>query len=326
MIASALARSAYAFGVLVAWTSLAAADEPKKQAVLEAVGYVVPVRQVAVSSEMAGKVQEILFKEGQQVKKGEVLARVDDTLVRYKMQRAEAQFKESLGRLALLKAGPPKEEIAAARAEVDLADAVTKAAEADFKRAEALFTRGSLSRADFDERKAAFTSAQGRLDKGKRSLEILQRGSRPEEIAIAEAVCQKAEAELNLARYHVENAIIRAPFDGTILSQKVEVGSYVNPTAFNYASVICYLANLRELEAEINVQERDLGRIMKGQRCRLRATAFPNVVYQGEVSRLSPVGNRAIGALMVRVRITIPEKEENLRPDLSVVVEFLPKE
>src|SRR5262249_541017 len=118
-----------------------------------------------------------------------------------------------------------------------------------------------------------------------------------------------------------------APVTGTILTKKAEEGNIVNPVAFNVAASLCDMADLSDLEVDLNIQERDIANVFKGQQCVIRPEAFPGRAYKGQVSRLMPIADRAKGAVPVRVKVAVPREEEGmyLKPEMSVVVSFLAK-
>src|SRR5262249_13464581 len=131
------------------------------------------------------------------------------------------------------------------------------------------------------------------------------------------------------ALWRLDNCTIRAPVSGTILTKKAELGNLVNPLAFNASSgTVCEIADLSDLEVELDITERDVPKVIKGMPCRIRAEAFPDRVYGGKVDRLMPIANRAKGALPVRVKVTVPKNEEGvyLRPEMGAVVAFLQPE
>ena len=87
------------------------------------------------------------------------------------------------------------------------------------------------------------------------------------------------------------------------------------------------MADLSDMEVDLAIAERDIGRAFKGQRCKVVAEAFPDRSYDGEVSRIMPQADRAKGAVPVRVKIAIPRDEEGkyLRPDMGAIVTFYNK-
>jgi hypothetical protein len=95
--------------------------------------------------------------------------------------------------------------------------------------------------------------------------------------------------------------------------------------AFNVSASICEMADLTQLEVDLTIQERDIGKIFKGQQCRIRPDAAADKSYAGEVSRLMPIADRSKGTISVRVRVSVPREEEGvyLRPEGAALVSFL---
>jgi HlyD family secretion protein len=162
-----------------------------------------------------------------------------------------------------------------------------------------LLPKNAISRSDFD-------LAQGTRDEAAATLKL-------------------GQAELEKAQWRLDNCIIRAPISGTILKKYAEKGSLVNPIAMQGFFSLCDMADLSDLEVDLTIQERDVKGIFKGQKCKVRAEAFPDRVYEGYVSRLMPTADRAKGAIPVRVKIAVPENEEGvyLKPEMGALVSFL---
>ena len=151
-------------------------------------------------------------------------------------------------------------------------------------------------------------------------------GSRKEDIDEAAADVNVAKARLRKALWRLDNCTIRRPIDGTILTKKAELGNLVNPLAFGATSgAICEMADLADLEVELDITERDVSKVKKGMPCRVRAEAYPDRPYDGVVDRLMPIANRAKGAVPVRVKVRVPKDEEGvyLKPEMGAVVSFL---
>ena len=115
------------------------------------------------------------------------------------------------------------------------------------------------------------------------------------------------------------------PVSGTILKKNAEEGNVVNPIAFNGSFSLCEMADLSDLEVDLSIQERDVARVFKGQKCKIRAEAYRERTYEGYVSRLMPIADRAKGAVPVRVKVPVPADEEGvyLKPEMGVNVSFL---
>jgi RND family efflux transporter MFP subunit len=242
-------------GIGLAAVGRGADDPPARRVVLEMKGYLVPARSLSVCPRTAGQVVELFIEEGQRVKKGDVLARLDAS-----------------------------EQEAAAR----LAHAQLKLAETKLNKA-----RESLVKPD---------------------------------IVIAQAEVAVAQARVGVAEQRVASCVIRAPVDGTILARRAEVGSLINPFGYQLPASLCDLADLRAMEIELWVPERDLEKISKGQACTIRVEAIPRLSCRGSVARILPVADRGKGAVGVRVRVDLPPGEERLRPEMGALVQLLEKE
>jgi HlyD family secretion protein len=153
---------------------------------------------------------------------------------------------------------------------------------------------------------------------------LMQIGSRKERIDAARADVLTAQANLEKAKWKLDNCKIRSPVTGTILKKNAEEGNLVNAIAFSGSVSLCELADLSDLEVDLTVQERDIARVFKGQKCQVRAEAYPDRVYEGVVSRLMPIADRAKGAIPVRVKLTVPREEEGvyLKPEMGAIVTF----
>jgi multidrug resistance efflux pump len=148
---------------------------------------------------------------------------------------------------------------------------------------------------------------------------------------------EQAFAALAKAKWRLDNTDIKAPVTGTVLTKKAEKGNLVNPSAFSsgISASLCEMADLRELEIDLSVQERDIAQVRQDQPCWVMPEAYqadreflkkhPRG-YEGFVSRIMPTADRAKGAIPVRVKIKFISQEEAgvyLRPEMSTLVSFL---
>jgi len=162
-----------------------------------------------------------------------------------------------------------------------------------------------------------------------KSLELVRIGPRQERIDAAAADVKLNEARVRKAKWQLDNCTIRAPVSGTILKKTAELGNLVSASSFNATAMsLCDMADLGDLEVELDITERDIGKVVVGQPCRIRAEAFPDRTYQGRVDRVMPIANRAKGAVPVRVKVTVPKDEEGkfLKPEMGAIVTFLAPE
>jgi multidrug resistance efflux pump len=328
--------------------SLAAAQQAVPGTIqLEVKGYLVPAQQIAVSPiDVGGRVVELNVVEGQLFAKGDVLARLEDTAYQAQVAEAEASLAAAKQRLdmakmrlaALLPESVRQIEIAQAEAELKEAEAQRDRAKDQVDRFERL--GGGVSEQELRQARFDYQGADARAKRLAASLALLKEGPRQEQKAAAEAEVRSAEADVKAAearliqaQWRLDNCIIRAPIDGTVLSKKAELGNLVNPMAFSASTsgggAVCDMANLADLEVDLEIPERDIGKLKVGQRCRIKADAFPDRVYEGRLDRIMPIANRAKSIVNVRVKVRLPEGEvpgTYLKPEMGAVVSFLAEE
>lgn len=297
---------------------------PASDIVLESKGYIIPSRQILISPKVSGMIQKLNVLEGMRVTKGDILAQLEDIDYQADLRRAEGGLKAAQERLGELERGFRPEEISQAEAELAEAQAQLTQFEADFKRATELRAKNVISSEEFDTAQSRYRAMQRRSERLTFALSLMRQGPRQERIDVARAEVKQAEAEVAKAQWRLGNTVIRAPVSGTILKKNAEEGNIVNPIAFNGSFSICEMADLADLEVELTIQERDISKIRKDQKCKIRAEAFPERAYDGRVSRLMPIADRAKGAIPVRVKISIPADEEGvyLKPEMGAIVTF----
>ena len=291
--------------------------------VLENKGYIVPVHQIQVSPKVSGMVTKLHFKEGDLIKKGQLLVEFEDTNYRADRDRAKGVYDEAVANVDLLTKYRAK-EIAQAKAKHDEAKAQLVQLENDKERFVRLKTTSAVNASEYDKSIAAFEAMQEKCKQLAIDHELLIQGPRDVNIQSAQARVQQAKADLDRAQWYFDNCKLFAPISGTVLSKNAEENNIVNQLSFNLKASVCDVADLTDIEVDLTVQERDVARVYKNQRCRVRSEAFPERIYNGFVSRLMPIADRAKGAVPVRVKVEVPAEEQGqyLNPDIGVIVSF----
>ena len=242
-------------------------------AVMIASGYVVAQRKAAVASKGTGRLVYLGVVEGDRVRTGQVLARIEDADVRAQLAQAQAN-------------------LALSRAEL--------------RDAQRTLTREKMLRDSNSTSEASYDAAEARLDR-------VTAG-----IAVAQASVQAAEVAL-------ENTVIRAPFDGTVLTKNADVGEVVAPlagSAFSKSAVVT-VADLRSLQVEADVAESNLETISPDQPCEIVVDAYPDVRYPGFVAKIVPTADRAKAT--VQVKVAFRSYDARVLPEMSAKVHFLPR-
>ncbi|MCS6850704.1 MAG: efflux RND transporter periplasmic adaptor subunit [Gemmataceae bacterium] len=297
------------------------------EVVLESKGYIVPTHQVQVSPRVSGMVERLYIEEGKRVQRGDILAELEKVDYQADVDRAKAALAAARQRLNELVRNHP-DEINQVKAELEEAEAQREQLYLEWKRNVNLRTGNALAAREYEQAYSAYKAMDRRVERLRLALKLVAEGPRLDRIAAAKAEVEQAEAELVKAQWRLDNCTVRAPLTGTILTKKAEEGNIVNPIAFNVSASLCDMADLSDLEVDLTIQERDIAKVFKGQRCRVRAEAFPERTYEGVVSRLMPIADRAKGAIPVRVKVTVPREEEGvyLKPEMGAVVSFLRRE
>jgi multidrug resistance efflux pump len=281
-------------------------------------GYILPMQPILVSPKVSGTIVKLHVGEGCRVKKGDVLAELDDVDYKSDCRRAQWSVEKAEQQLAEAQNSQPK-EIGQAEAEIERSKLELAQSQSDFERARDLYYKQAASKTEYESAETKFHQAEQHVRSLDYALEAT-RGSLGQKIATARSQLQEAGADLAKIRWHLECCTVRAPSSGTILKKNVDEGSPASSSAS-----LCELADLSELEVEVAIPEREIRHIKPGERCRVRTEAFPDRVYEGAVSRVMPVANRAESAIPIRVKIAVPQEEEGvyLKPEMIARVSFL---
>src|SRR3990167_4493525 len=259
--------------VEVQLTTVSLSSPSQANAVLTASGYVVAQRKAAVASKATGRLEYLGVVEGDRVKKGQILARIENADMKAQVDQARATLRMN---------------------EAELRDTQQWLA-----RQKLLLEKGLASQAEFD-------GADARHQRVVASIDV-------------------AKAAIVAADVALENTLIRAPFDGTVLTKNADVGEMVAPMAASVSSrsAVVTIADMRSLEVEADVSESNIERITPNQACEITLDAYPEIRYRGFVSKIIPTADRAKATVMVKVRFA--SYDGRVLPEMSAKVLFLTK-
>ena len=309
---------------------------------LEVKGYLVPRQTVAVSPiDVAGQLIKLDIKEGELYQKDQILAEIDPRSYQYtynesksSLLAAQERYKAAMQkRDELMPQSVRQIEKDQLIAQINEAKAQKARTDDELQRLQGI--RGNVSGKEMDQALNDALANKFRLEKLSIDLRILEQGPRPERIASAnadvagaEADVKSSEARASAAKWRLDNCTIRAPITGTVLAKKSEEGNLVNPLAFAGGSgSVCDMADLSDLEADLEIPEREIAKLKAGQPCRIKADAYPDRTYSGKLDRIMPIANRAKSIVNVRVKVSLPAGEKPgtyLKPEMGAVVSFLP--
>ena len=262
--------------------------------VVTASGKIQPEVEVKISTEAAGEIVDLPFKEGARVKRGELLVRIKPDVYQAQVDQQEAN-------------------LVASQASAVLAQAQLRKAEDDFRRAEGLFNQKLVAEADFLAARTTRDVARATHDN-------------------AVAQIRRTEGSLSQARDQLAKTIIYAPMDGTISAQSSEVGERVVGTGSFAGTEIMRVADLSNMELRVRVNENDIVNVKLGDRAVIAIDAYPGRKFTGTISEIgsSAQGGSAASQLaalsddvtnfLVRIRVADPGVQ--LRPGMSATADI----
>lgn len=310
--------------ISVAEVKLESGGSSQGDTVLSASGYVVAHHKIAVGAKVMGRVAWIGVEKGDKVRQGQVLVRLEDSEFRAQSNQARANLAAAQARLDQLRTGSRPQEKLKDKAGVLQAQATLTNAEAEYERTRELHRAGISSKAELDRALAQRDTARALFESARQSSAMTDIGPRTEEIRAAAAQVGQMKAALDYAQTQLAATEITAPVSGTVLQRIVERGEMVSPSAMGESGArtsVVALADLDDLQIELDISQADFARLKMGQRAEIIPEAFPNLKYSGFIAEIAPEANRAKATVQVKVKVDNPD--EQLRPEMNARVNFL---
>jgi RND family efflux transporter MFP subunit len=293
------ALAAVLIGVIVAWrvatapitvetATVTTAYPTQAITLLNATGRVVAARKASVSTKATGRLEWLGVQEGTRVKEGDVIARLENADVAAARDSALAN-------------------VAAAKANLDQGEAELHDAEQNLRRTQELYAKKFVSAAALD-------TAVARAEKAKAAIASLRAA-----IGVAQANARQAQVAL-------DQTLIRAPFDGMVLTKNANVGDILTPfsSATDSKGAVVNMADMKTLEVEADVSESSIAKIREGMPTEIQLDAYPDMRLRGKVSRIVPTVDRTKPTLLVKVSFV--DHDSRVLPDMSAKVAFLERE
>jgi HlyD family secretion protein len=287
-IAIALAMRSMNAPVVVEPVTVSMAYPSQSFTLLNATGYVVAQRKAAVASKATGRLEWLGVREGSRVKQGEVLARLENRDVSATMEQAAANIK-------------------VAQANLEQGQAELNEAERNFNRSRDLLAKNFVSQGAHDATVSRYEKAKSAISGYRASIAVAQANYRATEVG-------------------VEQTLIRAPFEGVVLTKNANVGDVITPfsSALGSQAAVVTMADMSTLEVEADVSESNLEKIKPDQPCEIQLDALPGVRFRGRLLRMVPTVDRAKATVMAKIRFD--ELDPRILPEMSAKVSFLSQE
>lgn len=275
-------------------------------------GKVEPIHNFEAHAPIATTVQKLLVKEGDHVRKGQLLLQLDDDDIRTQAARAQAQVKASAADENALKTGGTQEEVITLNSQLIKARNARDAAQHSLDSLRKLEQEGAASAGEVHQAEATLHLAEADLNLFEQKQK--ERYSKPE-VAHIQAQATEAQAAYDAAEDALSKSTVRAPFDGIVYSVPVKAGAFVQA-----GDLLVQEADLSHVLVRAFVDEPDVGRLQVGQRVEIIWDAIPNRVWTGAVDTLPATvklrGNRNVG----EATCLIDNQDLRLLPNINVGV------
>jgi len=278
-------------------------------------GKIEPVNSFEAHAPAPATVNKVLVAEGDHVKAGQLLVKLDDAEARAQAARALSQLRSAEAALSGIKAGGTQEEVLTTRSDLVKAQAERDDAQRNLKAIQKLQQNGAASPAEVE-------AAQNRQKKAEADVQLLQAKLNGRfsslEVAKVEAAAAEARAAYAAAQELLHHSNVTAPFAGTVYQLPVKPGSYVNG-----GELLVQVANLEKVRVRAFVDEPEIGRLAKGQKVEIKWDATPGRIWEGTLTRVptsvTMVGTRTVGEITSEIDNT----DRKLLPNVNVNVAII---
>ena len=288
----------------------------------------VDIRQVSLAFDGSGRISELHAEEGDVVKTGTVLARLDTRTLALQADQAAAQIEVQEQMLRRVRSGARPQEVEQARSRLAGAQADQARAQQDLARLQGISgkTQGrGVSRQDLDRAESAVQTTSARVAEAREALRLLEAGARVEDIATAEAQVKASRAQLALLRHQIELGELTAPVDAVVRSRLLEPGDMATPQR-----PVFTLALTQPKWVRVYVAEPDLGRVKPGMAARVLTDSQPDpltgkisfIASTAEFTPKSVETEELRTSLVYEVRILVDDARDVLRLGQPVTVQL----
>jgi HlyD family secretion protein len=284
----------------------------------------VDIRQVQLAFNGSERIATMQAREGEQVRKGQLLATLDTARLVSNVDLQQAQLASQQQQVARLEAGSRPEEILKAEADVEAARIAADNARQTYQRQKELVAKHFVAQQQADDALAAADAAQARYQSLQETLKLVRMGPRKEDIAAAKAMLRASQAALDVARKALADASLYAPENGIIQDRILEPGDMASPQRPVYT-----LALNDPVWVRAYVQGPDLGKVKPGMRAEVSTDSFPGKHYRAWVGYISPTAEftpksvettEVRSSLVYQVRIFVCNPQGELRQGMPATV------
>jgi ABC exporter DevB family membrane fusion protein len=264
------------------------ADPNKK--IVTAPGRVEPIsEEIRIHAEIIGKLKSVTVEEGDRVRRGQILAVLEDADYRARLASAEARLRQKEAELRRTVNGAREQERREAFAAIRESEATMGNAKTEMERRRSLHQTGDIAREEVERAERQFEVATARYEAARQRHSFVDAAAREEDVARAQAEIELARAQVAEARAMLDKTVIRAPLDGVILRKHLKTGETAISSQVGASQPIVTLADSSVLRVRVDVDEVDVARLQVGQAAYVTADAFGDRRFAGKVVRIGNV-------------------------------------
>ena len=297
------------------WVKVSSVETSLPMGTIEYVGVLTADRKVKVSSELGGIIEELHFERGDQVRKGDLLAKIGTSSVRLQVKETEAAVTAAQSMLKKMEKGSRPQEIQIAASALKEAEAALFEAEKNYKRIRELHGIKAVSGSQYDAAERQVGTAKARMESTKEHLILALKGPRTEDIKSTRAKLEQAKASLEFMKDRLKKSVLRAPCKGVIAFRDVEAGEVI-PAGTPITEII----QLNPLKIKVSLGEKDIHILRKQKDFPFTVDAIPGREFSCRFSFLSPTADPVTRSFPVELIATNPDP--GMADGMTVRVKF----
>lgn len=279
---------------------------------VSASGTLSPVVSVQVGSQVSGQLKEVFVDFNSEVKKGQLIARIDPETFEYKVRQAQADLDA-----ARAQAMTQQANIAAQRAQLAQVQVNVANAKRDLDRKQELMAKGFISGAERDTVLATYNALAEQVNAAKAQVQVAQSNA-----SGAQAVVKQREASLAQARIELERTAIKAPVNGVVIKRSVEQGQTV-AASLQAPELFIIAENLADMRVDTAIDESEIGRVRDGQKATFTVDAFPGRTFEGSVKQIRKAAQNVSNVVTYMVEVSASNPSKELLPGMTANVRVI---
>ncbi|RPH46310.1 MAG: efflux RND transporter periplasmic adaptor subunit [Burkholderiales bacterium] len=281
-------------------------------ATVAASGTLAATVQVQVSSQVSGQIREVLTDFNAEVRKGQVLARIDPETFEYRVRQAEADLEAARAQVGVQQATLAARRSDLARARINYEEAIR-----DYDRKQDLVARNFISPAERDKARSVARALEQDVASAAAQIDLGEA-----QVRNARSTVQQREAQVASARVDLGRTVIRAPVDGVVIKRSIEPGQTV---AVSLAAPELFLIaqNLRDMQVEVSIDEAEVARLRVGQRTTFTVDAFPGRNFEGAVMQVRKASKNEQNVITYTAVVSADNEQQQLLPGMTANVRIV---